>query len=291
MFKLISGFLLIIGSLLVGCILWWSNQTDVSDPQQEQEKYWNPIEEVPKLPEFLSKEKEGLSSDENENSTFLLMAEQNDQKTISLPVVFVEVNPETNDIKMSTIAINDLVEKNLVTEADQAEIKTKAEEHFDTMIDHMITVNTEGFAKLVNDIVPEGINVTITEEMVNESRINQEPGTYTLTGEDLFSNEFGLVLMEPEVISAITDSITSNLEGLDGMIKIPSLLKESQEYVNTNMDFTKLVSLVSELAADAEKVEVENIPVQSETNFDTEMDEQQIDAYQPEMNSFYRAGL
>lgn len=272
-------------------MLWWVNQEDVSNPNLEQESYWNPIDEVPNLPDLLSEENEEPSQHGNSEKTFLLVAEQKNRDANSLPAVFAQLEPESNDIKMTEIAISDLFQENVISDIEQADIKNKAEEHFNTMIDYMITVDVEGFAKLVNDIVPEGIEVTITDDMVNELGLNKEAGTYTLHGEDLFSNEFGLVLMQPEVISTLKDTITSNLEGIEGMIKIPSLLKESQKYVKTDMDFNQLLSLVSSLATDVEQVKLESVPVEGEADIDVGTEEHQLEAYQPEIDSFYQAGL
>lgn len=298
MFKHITGILLVLGSLLLGCVYFWFNEDEASKPADEEKTYWNPIEEVPKFGDLFLKE--GVKpSLEKQSKTFLLIVEDslsNSSETKESFMFLAEYDPLTNGLKMNSIADYDRQSVSNTT-SNEANLKTQLEKQYDMDIDHTVTVDMDGLKSVIDELVPEGIEVTISEAMIEKYQLDQEPGTYTLYGKDLLNADpdFNRVLLQPEVMASIKDSIMSKLQGFDGMLKIPGLLKEVQASVQTDMDFNDLVSMVSTIAIKGvDDLNELSLPVTVESDTPIDEEEQSSEAVfiqTPVYKSNYPAGL
>ncbi|GAA0336362.1 hypothetical protein GCM10008967_28410 [Bacillus carboniphilus] len=299
MFKYLFGFLLVAGALFVGFVYGWVNEENDGSSKQET-KYWNPIEEVPKISEFIKGDSEPDLTESELMQTFLLWEDNlfsNENEPVTLPLLLAKVEPTSKEITMEEISMKSLLPMDKLDSLDAKGLKQWVEDQHQVSIDHTISVDMEGFMKLFDNIVPDGIEIAVTEQMVNDLQLSIKPDTYTLSGKDLLSfgteSDFSKLLYQPEVLQSIKDTVMTELQGFNGMLKIPGLLKESQSYVQSDMDYSEIISMVSTIIKNGDEMVIPVLgqPQEDEKNKMEEDTESSQPYDSPDYRSYSPAGL
>jgi len=133
-------------------------------------------------------------------------------------------------------------------------LKKTIEQNFGLQIDHIVTIDFQGFVNVVDTIAPEGIKVNLNQSIINDMALSVPPGQHNLHGEELLKyvrfrhdarSDFGRVDRQQEVLLKMKDKFQKEMNTLDGFAKIPSLLDSSIKYVHTDLRTNEILTLAS----------------------------------------------
>ena len=127
-------------------------------------------------------------------------------------------------------------------------MKKTIEQNFGVKIDHIALINFNGFTKLVDDLIPDGISVNVTEEMVNYFHWNLKTGNQKLHGSELLQyvrfrhdigNDFGRVARQQEVVGKIKDEVMNKIQNGEGVSTVLSIIRSGMNMVDTDLAFSE----------------------------------------------------
>lgn len=146
-------------------------------------------------------------------------------------------------------------------------------ENFGITIDHVVTIDFNGFTHIVDTIAPEGIEVVVTEEMSKDMDLKLEAGKHILHGKDLLKyvrfrhdsdNDFGRVKRQQEVLVKLKDKLYQEMTSVQQIATLPKLVKGVMQYVDTDLSVSKTFSLASLVFLhQIEEVDTITIPVEN----------------------------
>jgi LCP family protein required for cell wall assembly len=131
-------------------------------------------------------------------------------------------------------------------------LRRTIKENFGIDVEHFLAIDFKGFVKVVDMIAPQGIEVDIKKEIIEDMGLKIQPGRQRLHGKELLAyarfrhdseSDFGRVKRQQEVLTALKDTFTSELSTLEGMFRLPGVGQELMSYIDTDMDFQTLVAI------------------------------------------------
>ncbi|WP_042346831.1 LCP family protein [Bacillus massiliigorillae] len=144
-------------------------------------------------------------------------------------------------------------------------------ENFGITIDHVVTIDFQGFTHVIDAIAPEGIEVEVTEEMIADMNLPLQPGKQFLHGEHLLKyvrfrhdaeSDFGRVKRQQEVMVKIKNRLTEEMSSLEQIASLPKLMESTLKYVESDLSLTDTLSLTSMVFLNSiDHVETMTIPV------------------------------
>lgn len=166
-------------------------------------------------------------------------------------------NQQTNEVKLVSLMRDTYVEIpdygmqkiNAAFFLGGPELVRKTVKHnFDVDVHYYATVNFEGFAKIVDVIAPDGIEVNIPYQMSHGIGMTLEPGQQRLNGEELLAyvrfphdihSDFGRVERQQEALSKLKDQAIS----MHTLLNLPKLMGVINPYIDTNVDSRTLLTI------------------------------------------------
>lgn len=146
-------------------------------------------------------------------------------------------------------------------------------ENFDIEVDHIMTIDFQGFVHVVDAIAPEGIEVDVTQAMVDDMNFNMQPGTHSLNGEELLKyvrfrhdseSDFGRVKRQQEVILKLRDHLSNEMSSIQQFASLPKLVEGVSKYIESDLSLSEAISLASKvLLHQIDHVETLTIPVEN----------------------------
>ncbi|MDF2946577.1 MAG: cell envelope-related function transcriptional attenuator common domain protein [Bacillales bacterium] len=178
-------------------------------------------------------------------------------------IMIVQYNPKTNEIRLvsimrdSYVAIPTYKHKyhkiNTAYYLGGPELLRKTiKQNFGIEINHYVTIDFKGFEKIVDLIAPEGVQVNVTQNIIKDMKLNLQPGVQKLHGKELLAyarfrhdaeSDFGRVARQQEIITALKDAAYSRLSNFDAIVKVPNLINEGLQYVETSFSMQDILSL------------------------------------------------
>ena len=131
-------------------------------------------------------------------------------------------------------------------------LKKTIEENFTVKIDNTAVVDFKGFIKIMDSIAPDGLDVNVTKEMINELQLDMESGKQRLKGEELLKfvrfrhdsqNDFGRVNRQQEVLISLKEQAVEKFSSVEGIATFPSVVKQAMQNVETDLKMDEIVSL------------------------------------------------
>lgn len=256
---------------LSACTLQQDNTKDISYlAESEIEK--------PKEPTF-----RGVKRD-NDKTNILVVGidSRGEEQSRSDAIMVVQVNPTNKQLKLVSIMRDSYVEIpgyskgsnkiNLAYFLGGAELlRQTIKQNFDIDTHHYVTIDFEGFVKVVDIVAPEGIEVNINQTIIDDMNLDLNPGIQKLHGEDLLAyarfrhdseSDFGRVERQQEVLTNLKNEFVTQLSTIDGLFKLPSIGDEVFQYIDTDMDLKTLISLGGDvLFNQVKKIETMRIPI------------------------------
>ncbi|CEG22731.1 Regulatory protein MsrR [Planococcus massiliensis] len=122
------------------------------------------------------------------------------------------------------------------------------EENFGIKTDYYAAVDFNGFPKLLDLIIPSGIEIDIPYEMSHGIGMTLEPGKQTLHGDQLLgyvrfrhdkNSDYGRVERQQEVLSAVKD------QGVEfkTLLNLRKIIAAADTYIDTDIDKKSMLSL------------------------------------------------
>ncbi|MGN1402038.1 MAG: LCP family protein [Bacillus sp. (in: firmicutes)] len=149
-------------------------------------------------------------------------------------------------------------------------LKETIYENFGISVDHTVTIDFNGFSQIVDAIMTEGVEVEISQAMIDDMNLGLEPGLQKLHGDQLLKyvrfrhddqNDFGRVKRQQEVIMKLKDGMADELLSFTSLLKVPQLIEDVMGFVETDIPKSRLISLASSaLLHPIEKVDTITIP-------------------------------
>ncbi|EMA6344193.1 LCP family protein [Bacillus cytotoxicus] len=139
---------------------------------------------------------------------------------------------------------------------------------------HYVTIDFQAFVNIVDTIAPEGIEVHVTQSMIDDMKLPVKPGMQPLHGKELLKyarfrhdkeSDFGRVRRQQEVLQAVKQTLTHKMHSLDGMLDVPVMTQKIAPDIQTNLDVQTLFALRNSLLS-APKIETMRIPLENEYN-------------------------
>ncbi len=145
------------------------------------------------------------------------------------------------------------------------------EENFGIRTDHVVTVDFQGFTHIVDTMVPEGIEVNVTEEIIEDMGLHLKPGPQSLHGEELLKyvrfrhdsdNDFGRVKRQQEVIVKLKERMQEEFTSVENLLSFPKVVETALQYIDTDLPASTALSLASSLILNqVETIETITIPL------------------------------
>lgn len=131
-------------------------------------------------------------------------------------------------------------------------LKRTVEENFGVKVDHIAVVDFKGFIRVIDTIAPKGIDVEVTQAMIDDMKLRVKPGKQKLHGEDVLSfvrfrhdnmSDFGRVNRQQEVLISLKEQVLNEFSSLDGVAKFPEIIKQTMQNVDTDLKFDEAFSM------------------------------------------------
>ncbi len=150
-------------------------------------------------------------------------------------------------------------------------LKDTIQENFGIKIDHTAVIDFNGFAAMMDILAPNGIEVEVSQQLIDDMKLDVTPGKQKLNGDQLLSyvrfrhdakSDFGRVDRQQEVLVSIKDQVMKQFTTPEGLVKFPEMLKEVMNYVETDLNFEQAFSIgTSFLLNPITEVETLRVPV------------------------------
>jgi len=152
-------------------------------------------------------------------------------------------------------------------------LKETIEENFNVKIDHVALIDFQGFIEVVKILAPQGLKVEVTKAMMKDLRISGEPGMHVLKGQQLLDyvrfrhdakSDFGRVERQQDVIISLKDEAVETLGSFDGIVKLPEILTEVANHVDTDIALKDYLTLGATFILNpVSNVETLRVPVEN----------------------------
>lgn len=148
---------------------------------------------------------------------------------------------------------------NQSVEEASALIATSIKDNFDIDVDYYITLNSESFEKMIDEI--GGIKIVLEEKFITEHNVEFNAGTSVLNGKQ--SVEFIKSLVggnESRVFrqNLFITSLKNQVINLTTVDKLPALIELSENAISTDLNIVQLLSIAC-LAENVEEIEYQTI--------------------------------
>jgi polyisoprenyl-teichoic acid--peptidoglycan teichoic acid transferase len=151
-------------------------------------------------------------------------------------------------------------------------LKQTLRQNFDLEIDHTVSLDFQDFINLMGIIFPEGVQVTVSEEMINHWKWSKEPGKELLKGEEILQyvrfrgdilSDFGRVDRQQEIIALAEKNIMAHIKSGNGITTAIDIVRESFKNIETSMSIEQVMKYgLSFMFHPIDNVETIRIPVQ-----------------------------
>jgi polyisoprenyl-teichoic acid--peptidoglycan teichoic acid transferase len=151
-------------------------------------------------------------------------------------------------------------------------LKQTLRQNFDLKIDHTVSLDFQDFINLMGIIFPEGVQVTVSEEMINHWKWSKEPGKELLKGEEILQyvrfrgdilSDFGRVDRQQEIIALAEKNIMAHIKSGNGITTAIDIVRESFKNIETSMSIEQVMKYgLSFMFHPIDNVETIRIPVQ-----------------------------
>ncbi|MDM5153536.1 LCP family protein [Bacillus sp. DX1.1] len=150
-------------------------------------------------------------------------------------------------------------------------LRKTIQHNFGINVSHYVTVDFGAFVKIVDTVAPEGIEVHVTQAIIDDMGFHLQPGLQRLHGKELLKyarfrhdteSDFGRVKRQQEVLQALKQTFTDKVQSVDGVLDLPMMAHELSPYIKTNIDIATLFTLGSSLLFQPiEEMETMRIPI------------------------------
>jgi polyisoprenyl-teichoic acid--peptidoglycan teichoic acid transferase len=151
-------------------------------------------------------------------------------------------------------------------------VKKTLQQNFGLEINHTVNLNFQDFINMMGIIFPEGVQVTISEGMINHWKWTKEPGKQLLKGEEILqyvrfrgdiTSDFGRVDRQQEIIALAEKNIMNQIKSGKGMSTAIQLMRESFRNVETTFSIDQVMKHgVAFMFHPIDTVETMRIPVE-----------------------------
>ncbi|WP_433746421.1 LCP family protein [Falsibacillus pallidus] len=205
----------------------------------------------------------GIDSRGEEHSrTDTIMVAQYDQDTKKSKLVSI--------MRDSYVDIPGYDEKNKINAAysfgGPELLRKTLKENFDIDVQYYALIDFNGFAKVIDEVFPEGVQIDVEKKMSHGLGLTLQPGQQMLHGKELLGyvrfrydaiSDFGRIQRQQKVLQILSDKLTSAA----GIMKIPSMIGTVQPYIDTNLPKSLLFSVASSFLGEKERnIETLRIP-------------------------------
>lgn len=152
-------------------------------------------------------------------------------------------------------------------------LKETIEKNFNVKIDHVALIDFQGFIEVVKILAPQGLKVDVSKPMMKDLRISGEPGMHVLNGQQLLDyvrfrhdakSDFGRVERQQEIIISLKDEAVETLGSFDGIVKLPEILTEVANHVDTDIVLKDYLTLGATFILNpVSNVETLRVPVEN----------------------------
>jgi polyisoprenyl-teichoic acid--peptidoglycan teichoic acid transferase len=237
---------------------------------------------APGIPGTIGKE-ETSYGEGAKGTTFLLIGidSRGEAHSRSDAIIAARYMPNEKEIKLISLMRDSYVEipgtgrraklNHAYYEGGKELLKETVEANFGLKIDYTAIIDFKGFIAAADLIAPEGLELEVSKEMIEDMKLDMQPGKQTLHGEELLSyvrfrhdgeSDFGRVERQQEVLSALKNKLTEKFSDIEGVLDFPGVILEAAKYIETDMDADEAFPLaVSYLLNSAENVQTLRIPV------------------------------
>jgi polyisoprenyl-teichoic acid--peptidoglycan teichoic acid transferase len=230
-----------------------------------------------------SGEEETAYKQDAKGTTFLLIGidSRGEAHSRSDAIMAASYMPKEKEIKLISLMRDSYVEipgtgrrtklNHAYYEGGKELLKETVEANFGLKIDYTAIIDFKGFIAAADLIAPEGLELEVSKEMIEDMKLDMQPGKQTLDGEELLSyvrfrhdaeSDFGRVERQQEVLAALKNKLSERLSNIEGVLDFPAVVLEAAKYIETDMNADEAIPLaVSYLLNSAENVQTLRIPV------------------------------
>lgn len=152
-------------------------------------------------------------------------------------------------------------------------LRKTIEKNFNLDIHHYIEIDFQGFVQTIDLLAPNGITVNLTENIIRDMNMNQQPGKQNLHGQELLDyarfrhdakSDFGRIARQQELLLSLKDALATNIATVEGLITLPKIAKELSQYIATDLSLDEIILFASDLALHPiANIETMRIPVEN----------------------------
>jgi polyisoprenyl-teichoic acid--peptidoglycan teichoic acid transferase len=151
-------------------------------------------------------------------------------------------------------------------------LKQTLRQNFDLEINHTVSLDFQDFINMMGIIFPEGVQVTVSEGMINHWKWTKEPGKQLLKGEEILQyvrfrgdiqSDFGRVDRQQEIIALAEKNIMDKIKSGNGISTAIGLVRESFKNIETSLSIDQVMKHgISFMFHPVDNIETLRIPVE-----------------------------
>ncbi|MDQ0883623.1 LCP family protein [Peribacillus sp. V2I11] len=208
-----------------------------------------------------------LTKEENQENvkTFLLIGvdTRGEQKSRSDAIILAKYFPEQEKLKLASIMRDSYVKipgnKSVYNKINAAYyyggrelLKKTIQENFDVKVDHVAVIDFQGFVKMVDLLAPDGVELNVDQEIIDDMSIQASVGKNVLHGEELLKyvrfrhddeSDFGRVERQQEVMVQLKTAFINQISSFEGMAALPSIIEQGLSYLDTDIGLKTIMEM------------------------------------------------
>lgn len=208
-----------------------------------------------------------LTKEETQESekTFLLIGvdTRGEQRSRSDAIILAKYFPEQEKLKLASIMRDSYVKipghksgYNKINAAyyygGRELLKKTIQENFDVKVDHVAVIDFQGFVKMVDLLAPEGVEVNVDQEIIDDMSIQASIGKNVLHGEEILKyvrfrhddeSDFGRVERQQEVMVQLKTAFINQISSFEGMAALPGIIEQGLSYLDTDIGLKTIMEM------------------------------------------------
>lgn len=144
--------------------------------------------------------------------------------------------------------------------------------NFNLDVHHTVKVDFKEFIGMMDLVFPNGVSVTVPEQMIKYWKWSKNPGEQVLTGEEILQyvrfrgdskSDFGRVERQQEIMKLAEKNLMEKMQSGEGMVTLATLIREGLKNVETSTTISDVMKYgMSVMLNPIDKVDTLRVPVE-----------------------------
>ncbi|TMU86871.1 LytR family transcriptional regulator [Bacillus sp. BHET2] len=238
---------------MVGCSPFWGEDARHAGDEGQALKPTVSEKEEPVFPLDLNGDKQPVN-------VLLIGSDQREDEIARADVLMVaRYTPQSSSVKIISIMRDTFVdipgyEKSKINHAyswgGEELLAETIRKNFNLEIHHTVKVDFKNFINIMDLIFPDGVQVSVSEPMIDYWNWSKDSGRQVLKGNEILQyvrfrsdneNDFGRVKRQQEIMTLAEESMIKKMQSGQGLVDVAAIMRECLKNVETETPISEIM--------------------------------------------------